>query len=95
VAHPWRTSPASSAVFRAVGLSNLGFIGWPWFVSADDSAWKADLLVAAVALAAVVGSMWGLRSDRAARRWRAALDRYAEQDEAVRTRSRSDPHARP
>ena len=49
VAHPWRTSPAWSAVFRAVGLSILGFIGWPWFVSADDSAWKADSLVAAVA----------------------------------------------
>ena len=95
MAHPWRTSPALSAVFRAVGLSTLGFIGWPWFVSADDSAWKADSLVAAGALAAVVGSMWCLRRDRAARRWRAALDRYAEQEEAKRTRSRSDPHARP
>jgi hypothetical protein len=55
VAHPWRTSLAWSAVSRAVGLSILGFIGWPWLVSADDSAWKADSLVAAVALAAVVG----------------------------------------
>ena len=79
MAHPWRTSLAWSAVFRAVGLSILGFIGWPWFVSADDSAWKADSLVAAVALAAVVGSTWYLRRARAARRWRAALDRYAEQ----------------
>jgi hypothetical protein len=55
-AHPWRTSLAWSAVFRAVGLSIFGFLGCRWFVSADDSAWKADSLVAAVALAAVVGS---------------------------------------
>jgi hypothetical protein len=32
-----------------------------------------------VALAAVVGSMWCLGRARAERRWRAALDRYAEQ----------------
>ena len=37
VAHPWRTSLARSAVFRAVGLSILGYIGWPWFVSLGGS----------------------------------------------------------
>ena len=40
MAHPWRRL-AWSAVSRAVGLSILGFIGWAWFASADDSAWKA------------------------------------------------------
>jgi hypothetical protein len=68
-------SLAWSAVSRAVGLSILGFIGWPWFVSADDSAWKADSLVAAMALTAVVGGTWCLRRARTERRWRAALDR--------------------
>ncbi len=85
MAHPRQTTPALSAVFRAVGLSTLGFIGWPWFVPADSTAWKPDSLVAAVALAAVVGIMWCLRRDRASRRWRAALERYAEQEEAKRT----------
>ena len=66
VAHPWRTSLAWSAVFRAVGLSILGFIGWPWFVSADDSARKAVSLVAAVALAVVVGSTWRPRREAVA-----------------------------
>ena len=72
VAHPWRMSLAWSAVSRAVGLSILGFIGWPWFVSVDDSAWKADSLVAAMALTAVVGGTWCLRRARTERRWRAA-----------------------
>jgi hypothetical protein len=95
VAHPWRMSLAWSAVSRAVGLSILGFIGWPWFVSVDDSAWKADSLVAAMALTAVVGGTWCLRRARTERRWRAALDRYAEQEQTKGTRSQRDSHARP
>ena len=77
--HPWRTSLAWSAVFRAVGLSIIGFIGWLWFSSADESAWKAASLVAVLALAALVGVAWYLPRARAERRWRAALDRYGEQ----------------
>jgi hypothetical protein len=95
VAYPFRTSAALSAVLRAVGLSILGSIGWAWFVSADDSAWKADPLVAAVALTAAVGGTWCLRRARTARRWRAALDLYAEKDLAKGTRSRKGSHARP
>jgi hypothetical protein len=86
VAHPWRMSLAWSAVSRADGLSILGFIGRPWFVSVDDLVWKADSLVAAMALTVVVGGMWCLRRARIARRWRAALDRYAEQEQAKGTR---------
>jgi hypothetical protein len=61
-------------------LLTLGLIGCPWLVSADDPAWRAEVLVAAAALAAVVGGTWCLRRARAERRWRAALDRYAEQE---------------
>jgi hypothetical protein len=95
VAHPWRTSPAWSAVVRALGLSTLAFMAGPWLFSADDPAWRADSLAAAVALAAVAGGTWCLRRARAARRWRAALDRYAEQEHAKGTRARKGPHARP
>ncbi len=95
VSHPWRISLARSAVSRAAGLSILGFVGWPWFVSADDSASKADSLVAAMALTAVVGGAWCLRRARTERRWRAALDRYAEQEQAKWTQSRRGFLARP
>ena len=69
VAHPRRTSPAWSDVLRAVGLSIVGFIGRARFASADDAARKADSLLAAVALTAVVGSTRCLRRARAARPW--------------------------
>jgi hypothetical protein len=60
-------------------------MGWLWFFSADDSAWNAISLVTALALAALVGITWFLSCARAERRWRAALDRYAEMEEAKRT----------
>jgi hypothetical protein len=95
VAYPFRTPVALSALLRAVGLSVLGFIGWRWFVSADDPARKAGALVAAVALAAVIGGVWCLRRARTARRWQAALDRYAEQERTNVTQSQRDSQARP
>jgi hypothetical protein len=76
----WRTSLARSAVVRAVGLSIIGFSVWLWFTSADGSAWKAASLVAVLALAALAGVVWYLPRARAERRWRAALDHYAEQE---------------
>jgi hypothetical protein len=79
-AHKWRTSLAWSAVFRAVGLSVIVFVGWPRLSSGDGSAWKAVSLVAVLALAALVGVAWYLPRARAERRWRAALDHYAEQE---------------
>jgi hypothetical protein len=95
VARPWRTSPVSSAVLAAVGSSIVVFIAWVWLVPEDDPARRVKALVAAVALAAFVGGMGCLRRARAARRWRAALNRYSEQEEAKRTPSRKGPHARP
>ena len=94
-AHPWQASLAWSAVSRAARMSIFGFIGWFWFLSADDSAWKAVPLVAALGLAALVGITWYASRARADRRWRAALDRYARQDQAKGAHSRRDSHARP
>lgn len=84
IAHTRRTSLACSAVRRAGRLSNFGFIGWFWFLSADDSARKAVPLVAVLGLAALVGIPCYASRARADRRWRAALDRYAEQQQAKR-----------
>ena len=89
-----RMSPAWSAVFRAVRLLIFGLIGWLWFVSAADSAWRAVWLAAVLAFAALVGITWYLSRVRAERRWRAALDAYAEQEQAKRTYSRRNFHAR-
>jgi hypothetical protein len=90
-----RMSLAWSAVFRAVRLLIFGFIGWLWFVAAADSASKAISLAAVLALAALVGITWYLSRARAERRWRTALDAYAEQELAKRTYSRRNFHARP
>jgi len=84
-AHPRRTSLAWSAVFRAVRWLIFGLIGWLWFISADDSAWKAISLVAVLALAALVGITWYLSRARAKRRLRAAWDDYAKKEQAKRT----------
>ena len=84
-----------SAVFRAVRLLTFGLIGWLLFVSATDSAWRAVSLAAVLALAALVGLTWYLSRVRAETRWRAALDVYAEQEQAKRTYSRRNFHARP
>ena len=86
--HAWQASPACSAVCRASRLSIFGFIGWFGFLSAGDSAWKAVPLVAVLALAALASITWYASHARADRRWRAALDRYAEQEEAKRTHPR-------
>ena len=95
MAHPRRMSLAWSAASRAARLSIFGLIGWLWFLSSDDSASKAVSLVAVLALAALVGITWYASRARADRRWRAALDRYARQEEAKGTHSRRNSHARP
>ena len=77
-----------SDVCRAARPTTFGSFGWFWFLSADDSAWKAVPLVAVLALAALVGIMWYASRARADRRWRAALDRYAQQEQAMGTHSR-------
>jgi hypothetical protein len=90
---PWRTSLAWSAVFRAAGLSIIGFLGWLWFSSADGPAWTAVSLVTILALAALVGVAWYLPRARAEEKWRAALEYYAEQEQAKGTSPRRN--ARP
>ena len=84
-----------SAVSRAVRLLIFGLIGWVWFASKAGSAWRAASLAAVLALAALAGITWYLSRARAERRWRAALDAYAEQEQAKRTYSRRNFHARP
>ena len=81
-AHKWRTSLAWSAVFRAAGLSIFGLIVWLWLFAAEGLPWSAVSLVAVQALAALAGVVWYLPRARAERRWRAVLDRYAEQEQA-------------
>jgi uncharacterized membrane protein YqjE len=80
----WRTSLARSAVFRAVGLSTIGFLSWLWFSAEDGSFWKAVALVALLALAALVGVAWYLPRARTETQWRTALDQYADRQEAER-----------
>jgi hypothetical protein len=71
-----------SAVSAAALLSIFGSIGGILFLSADDSAWKAILLVAVPGLAAFVTitSYASLARARADRRWRVALDHYAQKE---------------
>ncbi len=90
-----RSLPAWSAVFRTVRLLIFGLIGWLLFLSAADSALRAVSLAAVLAVAGLVGITWYLSRARAERRWRAALDVYAEQEQAKRTYSRRNLHARP
>jgi len=90
-----RASLAWSAVFPAAQLLIFGLIGWLWFVSAADPTWRAVSLAAGLALAAFVGITWYLSRVRVERRWRALLDAYAKLEQAKRTYSRRNFHARP
>jgi hypothetical protein len=83
-----RRSPDLSAVSQAGRFSIFGFIGWVWFPLVGDSVWKGVTFVAVLGLAAVVGITWYAFRARADRRWRAVLDRYAEQEMAKRTHPR-------
>jgi hypothetical protein len=65
---------------RAAGCSAIGLLVWLWLFSADGPAWKALSLLAVQALAALAGVAWYLPRARAERRWRAALELYAEQE---------------
>jgi len=95
IARSRRMSLGWSAVFRAIRLLIFGLIGWLLLVSAADSAWRTVSLAAVLALAALVSITWYLARVRAERRWRAALDGYAEKEQAKRANSRRNFHARP
>jgi hypothetical protein len=81
-AKTWWTSLAWSATLRAGGLSIPGVIAWIWLFSADEPFWSAASLGAILALSALAGAAWYLPRARAERQWRAALDRYAELEQA-------------
>ena len=80
--HAREASLAWSAVRRASRLSLFWFIGWFWFLSSDDSAWRTASLVAVLGLAGLVAITWYASRARADRRWWAAVDRYARQEQA-------------
>jgi hypothetical protein len=82
--HTGGTSLARSAVFRAAGLSVVGLVVWLGLFPAGGPAWGAASLVAILALAALAGVAWYRLRARAERRWRAALDRYADLNGAKR-----------
>jgi hypothetical protein len=90
-----RTPLAWSAIFRTVRLLTFGLIGWLLFLSAADPARRAVSLAAVLAVAGLVGITWYLSRARAERRWRAALDAYAEKEQAKGTNSRRNFHAGP
>jgi 4-amino-4-deoxy-L-arabinose transferase-like glycosyltransferase len=85
----------ATLAWSAARLLIVGFAGWLWFFSTDRSALRDASLAAVLVLAVVAGVVWYFSRSRADRRWRAALDRYAELEQAKRTFSRRNPHARP
>jgi hypothetical protein len=90
IAYSRRASLAWSAVSRVARLSVFGFIGWFLFLSGDDSPWKTVAVVGVMGVAALVGITWFVSRAVAERRWRALLDRYAEQEQAKGTHSWRD-----
>jgi hypothetical protein len=86
---------ARPAALGIAGLSVVGSIVWLWFFSADDASRRVVSLVAVTVLDALLGLTWYVSLARADRRWRAALDRYAEQEEARRLHSRRNLRVHP
>jgi hypothetical protein len=78
--HPRRTPAAWFVALAAAALSTLGLIGGLCLFWADDLAAGAVSVVAVLALAALAAMTWHASRARADRRWRAALDRYAERE---------------
>jgi hypothetical protein len=78
--HSRRVSLISSPVFWYGALLIAVFISGLWFARADDSAWKAVPLIAALALTAAAGITWQQSRASATRRLQAALAAYAERE---------------
>jgi hypothetical protein len=75
-------------------LSIFGLVAWLWLFPADGPARGAVSLAAVQALVALAGVAWYLARARAERRWRAALDHYADQEQVKRTHPRETAGAR-
>ena len=71
---------ARSAIRRTSRLLIIGLVGWLWFLSSKDWAWRAVSFIAVLAFAALTGIAWYVFRARADRRWRTALNRYSEQE---------------
>jgi hypothetical protein len=72
----------SRALLAALGIAGLSFVssaGWLGAFSGSDADWRTVGSGAVVAVAAAAGT-WCLSRARAEGRWRAALDRYVEQE---------------
>lgn len=92
---PRRMSLVGSAFLFAAAPFVAGLICWLWLVLAGVTAGKAGLLAATLALAAFAGVTWQQARAHADVRWRAALDAYAEREQAKRTSLRGESHAGP
>jgi hypothetical protein len=77
------------AGFCAVVVLGAGIAGELWLRPAAGGVWPALLPAAFLALTAVLGIVW-LTRVRAARRWNAAVDAYAER-EIARAQRRQTP----
>lgn len=91
MASPRPKSGAWRAVVRTGAGLTVGTLVAVWLCASESPAWEAPAILA---LAALAGSAWAASRVRARRRWRAALDRYVEQEEVRRTFSRRNPDAR-
>jgi hypothetical protein len=69
-----------SAISRAARLSFFGFVGGVLFLPSENVACKAVLLGEVLGLAVLVAITWYPSRARADRRWRIALDHYAEKE---------------
>ena len=87
-------SLAWPAALGVGGLSATGAAVLLWLVSADEAGRRVVTLAAVAALAALLGLTWYASRVLADRRQRAALDRYAEQEETKRIHLRRNIHAR-
>ena len=94
LARSGKTSLVWPVIYRPVQWILFGLIGWLSFISAANSAWRGDSLAAVLALATLVGILWYLSRGSAERRWRAALVAYVNHEQAKRTNSRRNIHAR-
>jgi hypothetical protein len=71
-----------STVSWTAGLLTGGLVGWLWSIFTGDFAWKTVPLTMILTLAALMGITWSQSHARTRKRWLAALDAYAEREQA-------------
>jgi protein-S-isoprenylcysteine O-methyltransferase Ste14 len=83
-----RASLVWSAGFRVARVFVFGVFSWFSFFAAHPSPWRTGSLLVVLAVAAIIGLTWFLSRVLADRRWRAALDHYAEHEIAKSSSAR-------